>query len=242
MSRLDGKVAIVTGAASGIGYGIVERFIAEGARVVGADLRVDGLAEAFGEKVLPVVTDVSDPKAVADMIARGISHFGKVDILVNNAGISGPIMRTHEIAIEAFQKVMAVNLMSQFYAIRPLIPHFLDQGGGCIINMASLSSYPPFTASADYCASKAAVKRLTESVAYEYAADGIRVNAVAPGHIETPIYKGMEAHKARMAQRIPMGRFGDAAEVASVVLMLATDDTAYVTGQTLVVDGGRSLS
>jgi NAD(P)-dependent dehydrogenase (short-subunit alcohol dehydrogenase family) len=123
-----------------------------------------------------------------------------------------------------------------------IIPHFLGQGGGCIVNMASLSSYPPFTAAADYSASKAAVKRLTESVAYEYAGDNIRANAVAPGHIETPIYRGLEDHKAKMAQRIPLGRFGEPEEVASVVLMLATDDTSYVTGQTIMVDGGHQLS
>jgi NAD(P)-dependent dehydrogenase (short-subunit alcohol dehydrogenase family) len=106
----------------------------------------------------------------------------------------------------------------------------------------TLSSYPPFTAAADYSASKAAVKRLTESVAYEYAGDNIRANAVAPGHIETPTYRGLEDRKAKMAQRIPLGRFGEPEEVASVVLMLATDDTSYVTGQTIMVDGGHQLS
>jgi NAD(P)-dependent dehydrogenase (short-subunit alcohol dehydrogenase family) len=134
------------------------------------------------------------------------------------------------------------GVRGQFYTIKYVIPHFLGQGGGCIVNMASLSSYPPFTAAADYSASKAAVKRLTESVAYEYAGDNIRANAVAPGHIETPIYRGLEDRKAKMAQRIPLGRFGEPEEVASVVLMLATDDTSYVTGQTIMVDGGHQLS
>lgn len=185
--RLEGKVAVVTGAGSGIGLSIAERFVVEGAKIVAADLKIDGLSDTFSENVLPIVTDVSNPSDVAFMIAQAIEHFGKIDILINNAGIAGPIVRTHELTDETFAKVININLMSQFYTIKNVIPHFLAQGHGCIVNMASLSSFPQFTASADYCASKAAVKRLTESVAYEYAGDNIRVNAVAPGHIETPI-------------------------------------------------------
>lgn len=181
MARLEGKIAVVTGAGSGIGFSIAKRFVEEGAKVIAADLKIDSLAESFGDTVLPVVTDVSNPADVAAMISKGIEHFGKIDILVNNAGIAGPIVRTHELTDEAFARVININLMSQFYTIKNVIPHFLAQGGGCIVNMASLSSFPQFTASADYCASKAAVKRLTESVAYEYAGDNIRANAVAPG-------------------------------------------------------------
>lgn len=164
------------------------------------------------------------------------------DILVNNAGIAGKIVRLHEIPTETFRRIMDVNVMSQFYSMKAIIPHFLENGGGCIINMASLSSFPPFTSPADYSASKAAVKRLTESAAYEYAEDNIRVNAAAPGIIETPIYKGLDEHKAKMVERIAVKRMGQPAEVASVVLMLATAETGYVTGQTIVVDGGRSLT
>lgn len=242
MGQLAGKVAIVTGAASGIGNAIARRFLEEGAKVVAVDLRIDGLEEALGENAFAVATDVSDDGAVAAMVAAGVDRFGRIDVLVNNAGIVGKIVRLHEITTEQFTRVMNVNVMSQFYAMRAIIPHFLAQGGGCIVNMASLSSYPPYTAPADYCASKAAVKRLTESAAYEYAEDNIRVNAVAPGIIETPIYKDMDEHKAKMVERIAVKRMGQPDEVASVVVMLAIDQTAYVTGQTIVVDGGRSLT
>jgi len=242
MSRLQGKIAIVTGAASGIGYAITKRFIDEGAKVIAADLNVAKPNSAFGDACLPVVTDVSNPADVAAMVAQGIAHFGRIDILVNNAGVSGPIMRTHELTEEGFARTICINLMRQFYTIRNVIPNFLKNGGGAIINIASISAYPPFTAAADYCASKAAIRRLTESVAYEYAQDNIRVNAIAPGHIETPIYAGIEEHKARMAERIPMRRFGGPEEVASVAVSLATDEMSYVTGHTIVVDGGRLLA
>lgn len=242
MSRLQDKIAIVTGAASGIGYGITKRFVEEGARVVAADLKIEGLARDFGDACLPVVTDVSSHADVAAMVAKGISHFGRIDILVNNAGVSGPIVRTHELTEEGFARTIGINLLGQFYTIRNVIPDFLRNGGGVIINIASISAYPPFTAAADYCASKAAIRRLTESVAYEYAQDNIRVNAIAPGHIETPIYAGIEEHKARMAERIPMRRFGSPEEIASIAVALATDEMSYVAGHTVIADGGRMLT
>lgn len=242
MSRLQDKIAIVTGAASGIGYGITKRFIDEGAKVVAADLKVEELIRNFGDACLPVVTDVSNHADVAAMVAQGIAHFGRIDILVNNAGVSGPIVRTHELTEEGFARTIGINLMGQFFTIRNVIPNFLQHGNGVIINIASISAWPPFTAAADYCASKAAIRRLTESVAYEYAQDNIRVNAIAPGHIETPIYAGIEEHKAKMAERVPMHRFGTPEEIASVAVSLATDEMSYVTGHTIVVDGGRLLT
>lgn len=242
MGRLEGKVAVVTGAASGIGHTITRTYIDEGARVIAADINIDGLQQDFGDACLPVRTDVSSHDDVADMIAAGLAHFGRIDVLINNAGISGPIVRTHELTVEGFSRTIGINLMGQFYTIRNVIPHFLENGGGIIINVASISAFPPFTAAADYCASKAAIRRLTESVAYEYARDNIRVNAIAPGHIDTPIYAGIEEHKAKMAERIPVGRFGTPEEVARLAVVMATGDMSYVTGQTVVVDGGRLLT
>lgn len=244
MGRLDEKVAIVTGAGSGIGYAITKAYITEGARVVAVDVGEDTrrLEQEFGASVHVIIADVSNEGAIAAMVAEAINHFERVDILVNNAGISGPIVRLHELTTESFTRTLGINLMGHFFTMKHLIPHFLEHGDGTIVNMASLSAYPPFTAGADYSASKAAVKRLTESVAYEYAEDGIRANAIAPGHIETPIYRGLEDHKALMAARIPLGRFGEPEEVARIAVVLASDDTSYVTGQTIVVDGGRTLS
>lgn len=244
MGRLDQKVAIVTGAGSGIGYAITKAYVAEGARVIAVDIGEESrrLEQEFGASVRVVIADVSKETSIAAMVAEAIDHFERVDILVNNAGISGPIVRLHELTTESFTRTFGINLMGQFFTMKHLIPHFLEHGGGTIVNMASLSAYPPFTAGADYSASKAAVKRLTECVAYEYAADGIRANAIAPGHIETPIYRGLEDHKAVMATRIPLGRFGEPEEVARIAVVLASEDTSYVTGQTIVVDGGRALS
>ena len=176
------------------------------------------------------------------MIQKGIDHFGQIDILVNNAGVSMSIDRLHELETERFRKTIDINLMGQFFTSKHIIPHFLEKGKGNIINMASISAFPPFTAAADYTASKAAVKRLTESIAYEYGVDNIRANAIAPGHIDTPIYDGIEDHKAKMAEKIPVKRFGEPEEIAKVAVSLATDDFSYVTGQTITVDGGRLLN
>lgn len=245
MTKLNGKVAIVTGAASGIGYAITKRFIAEGAKVVVADIGEDDgkLAKEFGDSVFLVATDVSNEKDVEELVRKSLKQFGTVNILVNNAGVSGPIIRTHELSTEGFKRTIDINLMGQFYTMKNVIPHFLENGNGCIINVGSISGYPPFTAAADYSASKAAVRRLTESAAYEYAADGIRVNSIAPGHIETPIYDGIEEHKTKMAEKVPMKRFGQVEEIASVAVMLASEEiSSYITGHTIVVDGGRTLA
>lgn len=244
MERLKGKVAVVTGAGSGIGYAITKLYIEEGAKVIASDISesIERLTEEFGENVLPVVANSGIQNDVASMLNKGIEHFGRIDIVVNNAGISGPIIKTHELTEERFKKTLDVNLLGPFYAIKNIVPHFLENGKGCIINIASISTFPTFTAAADYTSSKAGVKRLTESAAYEYAENNIRVNAIAPGHIETPIYDGIEDHKAKMAEKIPLKRFGQPEEIATVAVNLATDDFSYVTGQTIVVDGGRLMS
>ncbi len=243
MGTLEGKCAIVTGAGSGIGAAIARRFVDDGARVVAVDIGDQSeLVAELGDKLVPLRADVGDESAVAEMVQASIEEVGRVDVLVNNAGIAGPFVRTHELTTEAFHRTLAVNLLGPFYAIRSIVPHFLEHGGGAIVNVTSISAFPPSTSSADYAASKAALTRLTESVAYEYAADGIRVNSVAPGHIDTPIYAGMEDHKAPMAEKVPMRRFGRPGEVAAVVAMLASDEGSYVQGATIVIDGGRLLN
>jgi NAD(P)-dependent dehydrogenase (short-subunit alcohol dehydrogenase family) len=200
MGRLEGKVAIVTGAGSGLGYAMTKRFIEEGAKVIAADLNdsVHNLKQEFGEKVFTSVTNVSVENDVKSMIDSGIKEFGKINILVNNAGISGPQVKTHEITGEQFEQTLRVNLMGPFYGIRNIVPHFLENGGGVILNTASIGAFPKYVSAAAYSASKAAVKKLTEVVAYDYGEDNIRVNAIAPGSIETPIYKGLGDLKAKL--------------------------------------------
>jgi NAD(P)-dependent dehydrogenase (short-subunit alcohol dehydrogenase family) len=244
MSRLNEKVAVVTGAASGIGYAITKTYIEEGAKVVATDVseNIHRLTEEFGNSVLPMIGDVSNENDVVTVIHKGIEHFGKIDILVNNAGIGlSPFVKVHELPTEDFKKILDVNILGQFYAIKYIIPHFLKNGGGCIINLSSLSAYSKYTTSAAYCVSKAAVNRLTESAAYDYAQNNIRVNAIAPGFIDTPIYNDIEEFKNQIASSIAVKRLGKSEEIASVAVFLATDDSSYVTGQTIKVDGGFLL-
>lgn len=242
--KLENKIALVTGAGSGIGYGITKKFIEEGAKVIAADVseKIHTLKETFGDNIFTLISDVSKEEDVKNMIEKGIEHFGKIDIIVNNAGIAGPVLKIHEVSTEHFQKVMNINLMSQFYAIKHIIPHFFENGGGNIINTASISAFPKFTAEPAYCASKAAVKRLTESAAYDYAENNIRVNAIAPGMIETPIYEGLDEHKKFLEQGIPMKKFGLPKDIANMAVFLASEDSAYITGQTYVVDGAFLLA
>jgi NAD(P)-dependent dehydrogenase (short-subunit alcohol dehydrogenase family) len=242
MGRLDGKSAIITGAAQGLGRAIAERFVAEGARVLLADRNAEKAqqaADALGQRALAV--DVSVKADVDAMVAHAIAAFGGLDILVNNAGVfhgAGLL----DLSEEEFDRVTAINVKSVLFATQAAARHMIARGGGVIINLASLAAALAAPTAIAYCTTKAAVMQLTNAAAIALAPHGVRVNAIGPGTIDSEMaqsaYLNEEVRRAIQA-RTPMGRMGRAEEVAGVALFLASDDSAYVTGKTIFVDGGR---
>ena len=241
MSRLQGRVAAVTGAADGIGYAIAERLTAEGAQVALLDIH-DPQPAADKLHGLGVQVDVSDHEQVRDALQSVVNHYGRLDILVNNAGIDGDSTPAAEYPVKVYQRVIAVNLNGVFHGLRYGIPHLLAGGGGAIINIASGAAVKAIPGLSPYCASKAGVVALTRTTAVEYAPHGIRINAVLPGAIETPLLAQVMAHSPDvigvMAAQHPLGRIGTPPEIASTVAFLASDDASFVTGVALPVDGG----
>lgn len=247
VARLQHKVALVTGGASGIGLAIVERFHAEGACVVIADISGEQTAVAarLGERALGVRADVSISADVQAMLKTASDHFGGLDILCNNAGIDGDLKSIADFDEHNYERVMAINLRSVFLGMKYGIPLLKQRGGGSIINTSSLASLIGKQGLGIYGASKAAINQLTRSAAVEYAADRIRVNAICPGGTETAIVAQLvrdhpEAVAASLALT-PIGRFAQPAEIANVALFLASDESSYVTGVALPVDGGYSV-
>ena len=240
MSRLSGKVCVVTGASGGIGAATVKRFQEEGATVVGVDL----LADAPGD--LSIVADVTDEAAVRDAYAQVRQECGHIDVLFNNAGISprndASVLDT---SVETWQHVQDVNLRSVFLCCKHGIPHLLETGGGSVINTASfVAVMGAATSQISYTASKGAVLALSRELGVEFARRGVRVNALCPGPVDTPLlrelYASDPAKAARRLIHLPMGRFAAAREIASAALFLASDESSYVTASTFMVDGGLS--
>ncbi|HZP25744.1 MAG TPA: glucose 1-dehydrogenase [Dehalococcoidia bacterium] len=249
MGRLDGKVAIVTGAASGIGRATALLFAAEGAEVVVADRDEEGARhvveeiEAARGLAVALKVDVSSPSGVLDMVHTTETNFGKLDVIFNNAGIEGEQGLTADCTLENWDKVIDINLKGVFLGMKYAIPAMLRNGGGTIINNASVAGVVGFAGIPAYCASKGGVIQLTKTAALEYAKQGIRVNAVCPGVIMTPMIRrfvsasGADGLHAMEAME-PIGRLGKPEEVAQVVLFLASDESAFCTGAPFLVDGG----
>ena len=238
--RLENKVCVVTGASGGIGAATVSLFQREGARVVGVDL-ADG---APGDMSLRI--DVSDEQQVADAYARVRQEFGRIDVLFNNAGISptddGSVLET---PLAAWERVQDVNLRSVFLCCKHGIPHLLDAGGGSVINTASfVAVMGSATSQISYTASKGGVLSMSRELGVEFARQGVRVNALCPGPVDTPLLRELYASDPESASRrlvhVPMGRFARAEEIAQGALFLASDESSFVTASTFLVDGGLS--
>jgi NAD(P)-dependent dehydrogenase (short-subunit alcohol dehydrogenase family) len=255
VNELTGKVAIVTGGASGIGAGIVERFLAEGARVVIADVERDrgqDFAATLGGDAVFRLTDVSDPEQVSALVASAVETFGGLDVMVNNAGVSSKMHRSFlDDDLADFQRVMAVNVLGVMAGTRDAARQMAASGGGSIVNMSSIGGIQAGGGVMTYRASKAAVIMFTKSAAIELAHYEIRVNAIAPGNIPTPLLQTTTTDKspeelARFEHAIreqmradrPLKREGTTADIAEAALYLASDRARYVTGTVLPVDGG----
>ena len=240
MGRLEGKVCVITGAASGIGAESARLFAAEGARVAGVDLA----GGAVGD--LAIEADVADEEQVRAMYPRVRDELGRIDVLFNNAGISPPDdASVLDTSLEAWQRVQDVNLRSVFLCCQHGIPHLLDAGGGSVINTASFVAVMGAARSQiSYTASKGGVLALSRELGVEFARRGVRVNALCPGPVNTPLlqelYAADPAQAARRLVHLPMGRFAEAREIAQGALFLASDESSYVTASTFLVDGGLS--
>jgi NAD(P)-dependent dehydrogenase (short-subunit alcohol dehydrogenase family) len=242
---LRDKVAVVTGGGSGIGEACAKLMAARGAAVVVSDVAMSGAErvaneiESGGGRAVADGTDVADAQAVERMIALAVERFGGLDIGVNNAGIGGPMAPTAEYPLDGWRQVMSINLDGVFYCTRAEIPRMRERGGGSIVNMASILGVVGFANSVAYVAAKHGVLGLTQNAALEHSAEGIRVNAVGPGFIRTPLLDNLdEATMASLTALHPIGRLGTADEVAELVAWLASDAASFVTGSYYPIDGG----
>ena len=249
-ANLDGKTALVTGGGSGIGRATSLAYAQEGARVVVADVNVEGgeetvqlIKEAGGEAIL-VHADVAKPEDTQAMVAQAVEAFGSLDCAFNNAGISGGTDRrfTADYLEEDWDRVVGINLKGVWLCMKAEIPQMLKQGGGAIVNTASVAGLVAITGTVAYIAAKHGVTGLTKAAALEYAKSGIRVNSVCPGYIQTPMVQGIfvenEGFEERVASRHPIGRLGEPSEIAAAVIWLSSDAASFVTGHNMPVDGG----
>jgi len=249
--EVKNKIVIVTGAGSGIGKATAIHFAKFGATVVVSDRQeaaakevVKIILEECG-KAISIPADVTSFEAVENLVAQTVKEFGRLDVIVNNAGIGPNLLRTHQSTLKDWDKVIAVNQTGVFYCMKVALVQFLKQGGGNIVNIASLAGLKASPNNISYSASKFAVVGMTKSVAMEYATKNIRVNAVCPGYTESALLTQLINAKPEMdavlKSVIPMKRYGRAEEIADAIVWLASDNTQFMTGQTITLDGGTSL-
>jgi 3-oxoacyl-[acyl-carrier protein] reductase len=242
--RFEGRRAVVTGGASGIGLGVTARLVSEGARVAIWDRSPEALKAArdsVGEGVTDVQVDITDPSAVQAACDRTLEGLGGIDILVASAGITGPNVTAWEYPVEAWRQVIEVNLNGLFYCNRAVVPSMLSGGYGRIVNVASIAGKEGNPNASAYSASKAAVIGLTKSLGKELAKNGITVNCVTPAAVRTPIFDQMsQSHIDFMLSKIPIGRFGTVEEVTALICWLASEECSFTTGGVFDISGGRA--
>lgn len=255
MGRLAGKIAIITGAAAGIGLASARLFVAEGAKVLLVDVQRAQLdaavGELGGEQTLAMVADVSDPVQTQAYVDAALGRWGRVDVLFANAGIEGKVAPLVDATLEDYERVMAVNVRGVFLALKSVIPVMKRQGGGSIVITSSLGGLRGTPRIGPYIASKHAVVGLMKTAALENAAHNIRVNTINPAPIATRMIQSLEQQwapnapekiKARMETGVPMHRYGTPEEVARLALFLASDESSYCSGTSFPIDGGMSAS
>lgn len=247
MGRLSGKVAIITGGAGGIGRVTAERFLREGAKVVLVDLFTESLQEVKKElaslgEVLTLQADVSKDTDVQNYVNQTVEKFGKIDVFFNNAGIVGKMGPLVDLSVEDFDQVMNVNARGVFLGLKYVLPVMIKQGSGSVINTSSVSGLGGSHRLSPYIASKHAVVGLTKAAAVEVAKTNVRVNSVHPSPVDTSMARdlenGLSVDKERLAKTIPLRRYGESEDVANLVLFLASDESAFITGVQYRVDGG----
>lgn len=253
MSRLENKIAIITGGAAGIGLATAKRFVAEGAKVMLVDVQAEALASAVAELGDDVaafhVADVSQEEDVKAYVAQTIERYGRIDVFFNNAGIEGDVSYLTDYSLDTFDKVMAVNVRGVWLGLKYVISEMLKTGGGSIICTSSLAGLKGSSRLSPYSASKHAVVGMMKSVALEYASKNIRVNTINPAPIATRMIASIESGfapgsedtvKEKMKASVPMRRYGSPEEVADLVLFLASDESSYTSGTCFPIDGGMS--
>jgi len=237
----NGKVAVITGGASGIGLATARKLLSEGAKVVLVDWNEDvsEIAKTLNNDALGIRCDVSSDTDVQKSVNDIIEKFGHIDFLVANAGIGGGPNKAHEVSVDEWNKVIGVNQTGIFLMNKYVISEMLKTGGGAIVNTSSMYGLVGTTMSFAYSASKGAINQMTRSLALTYARDNIRVNAVAPGYVDTPILAEVPKEaKDAMANQLPVGRLGKDTEIANLICYLLSDDASFITGAIVPIDGG----
>lgn len=237
----NGKVAVITGGASGIGLATAKKLLSEGAKVVLVDWNEDvsDIAKTLNNDAVGIRCDVSSDTDVQKCVNEVIEKFGHIDFLVANAGIGGGPNKAHEVSVDEWNKVIGVNQTGVFLMNKYVISEMLKNGGGAIVNTSSMYGLVGTTMSFAYSASKGAINQMTRSLALTYARDNIRVNAVAPGYVDTPILAEVPKDmKDAMANQLPVGRLGKDTEIANLICYLLSDDASFITGAIVPIDGG----